>query len=961
MAPRTKKSNLATELRIEKALYLQPADWAKVHWREHVPLEKPAAMPFDLEKAQAHLRQLAGNVPYIWTWIDANIGIVMTRAEAHFWLTAMIEMSNRSTGKKFLQQFDSLKFTGDVSVTDLYIQLSKNNPDKARYGIIANQLKPEICLPLVNLLSREEFMSLLLAKYQPPADISIKDDWRIEMTSGRLQESLAEGFKKYILPYQSHSEIQLLKQEIEQALEIQSWPQDRSEKPSFLFYLAAALGVGASLCVSTYRRLKELVESWPDTFYHDHYRTEHHSPLSIVMGLESAEQIVFHARRLQLPIEDVRSWLAHTEFSAIDYVGDTILRTTDKTKREGLLKEFLECLQAPEIAPIMLKLTLARESGQIARKWLQDNPGNAIAGLIPIAAGEGPLAEAAIDFLRSMQRRGHQGFIEQCLQQESMEVTAVIRSKVLADRSQQHVVFDDRSTPDWLQKALELVKPLKKRGWAIDPSELPAITCENQRFSDNQISLVLDALEQSTLDAPHPFIGALKAHIDPLVLDGFAWKLLETWLAGGGPAKGKWALIAIGLIGCDPSAIKLSPLLQLWPRYSKHARVTLGLDCLKAIGTITALTQIDDIARNYKYSRLKSRAQECMEEIAKSRGITLEQLADRIVPNYDLDDRGQYIFDFGPRRFQLLIDGNLNPIVQDAQGKQMNNLPRRNKKDNSEQADRAIADWKVMKKQIGDALKVHSLRLEAAMVQCRTWQWREFESLLIQHPLMTHLAQRLVWATYDGRKASAMPNRGSLQTTFRVTEDWTCTDRDEHHYSPDSNATIGIVHPLWLDDATKFMWIEVLGENHIIQPFVQLSREVYALTAEEETQKEIKRFKDIPTPGNFLIKMMKNLGWFRGRMGDQGGYHFHHKYFKGAEITAMIGEYENLYSGQYPEENVNMTGCLFMRGQFPNLVEYPMSRSNPSLQEHILKLGEVDRTIVSEVLRDMSAIASGRL
>jgi Domain of unknown function (DUF4132) len=953
MAPRTKKSLTTTELKIERSLYLSPEDWTRVVGRESAPLEKPVAQPFDSvnpmlrerEQAHAKLTKIARSFYVTWQWPDADIAISLTKAEAHFWLTAMTQGSYENNVEDFLKQILSQQFTGDISVSDFYDQLFCQLSLTEVSGMIVDRLTPEICLPLFNLFSQEEFTNLLFGRQQPSEKLQVKDNWKLSRVSVELQSNLVTGFGKYILPYQTDAEIRFLQEELEQSFDILSWPQNYSDKLPPLFYLAAYLGD---------RRLLELVENWADDRYaHSIWEVEWHSPQSIVMGLGNVELIKLHMERLQLPVEDVRSWLAHTRFSAIDYVGKTILNTTNKSKREGLLKDLLASVQAPEIAPIMLKLSLASESGQIARKWFQEYPGNAIAGLIAIAASTGTLADAALEFLHAMKRRGHQAFIEQCLQQEPVEIVEVIRSKVLTDRAKGYIAFDDQSTPDWLRNALELVKPLKKRSWVIDPCELPAISIGNQQLSDAQVSLFLDALEQSTLAAPHPLVAELKDRVDRLVLDNFAWKLSETWLGGGGPPQGKWTLRAIGLIGSDPSAIKLAPLIRLWPQQSQHARTTLGLECLRAIGTTIALVQINDIAQNLKYSRLKTRAQECMQAIAKSRGITVEQLADRIIPNYGLDDRGQRIFDFGPRRFQLLIDGALNPIIQDTQGKQMSNLPRRNNKDNVEQADQAIADWKLIKKQIGDALKKHSPRLESAMVQGRTWHWGEFESLLIQHPLMTHLAQRLVWATFD--------DRGILQTTFRVAEDWTCADRDEHHYSPDANATIGIVHPLWLDDTTKFMWIEVMGENHIIQPFPQLSREIYELTADEANQQEIKRFQDVQIPCNFLAKMMKTYGWSRGRMGDRGEYYFHHKYFKQAGITAMIGKYDNMYSGQDPAEKAAMTGCLFIQGQSPDLLEYPLYAANLSLREQILQLREVDRMIISEVLRDMSAIVAGRL
>lgn len=159
--------------------------------------------------------------------------------------------------------------------------------------------------------------------------------------------------------------------------------------------------------------------------------------------------------------------------------------------------------------------------------------------------------------------------------------------------------------------------------------------------------------------------------------------------------------------------------------------------------------------------------------------------------------------------------------------------------------------------------KLHSLRLETAMVEHRTWNWQDFE-ILVRHPLMTHLVQRTIWATYDAQ------NR--LQSTFRVAEDQTYTDANDNAYNPDHQLLVGIPHPLSLDDSTKSFWGEVIGDYEIMQPFPQINRDIYFLTDEEREADEITRFADISIPGVTLVRMMESRGWLKGVLHDHGDY-----------------------------------------------------------------------------------------
>jgi len=501
-----------------------------------------------------------------------------------------------------------------------------------------NPITPEIVFPEVNLCSVEVLLNLT------------ENNDRICFPT--------EDFRTNILPYLTEEETSALRQRLGSQLSPAQWATGY-QRPSAAFHLAA--------CIGLHKELQTLVESWPD----DHYSSQRNyvynqRPQEIIFGLGDPVLVEMHMRRLKLRLHPpgsyisqtsayVRAWLAHTEYEALDYIRDSIL-SAEKKEDTAALTEAFALVKAPEAAPHMLELMLSSKVPRMACQWLKDNPAHAIAGLIPVAAGRGTLADAAIKFLQRMKRKGHEAFICTRLEQELAEIADKIRTKVLGAKKD-YIAFDSNTTPKWLHTAVADAigqKNVKQPTW-IDQTDLPAVVVGKYCLNSDQATALLLALQQSQLQSPHLLVSELKVMGDRSSLNNFAWQLFECWLSEGAPSKQKWAMIAVGLFGDDTSALKLVPLIRVWPGESQHSRAVLGLQCLRAIGSDMALMQINGIAQKLKFEGLKQQAKRCMEDIAKDRGLSQAQLEDRIIPACDLDKRGSRVFDFGSRQFQFVL------------------------------------------------------------------------------------------------------------------------------------------------------------------------------------------------------------------------------------------------------------------------------------------------------------------
>jgi predicted DNA-binding WGR domain protein len=903
----------AATLEIVRRVDAVPPPWMRRPDQPWVPQPRPAQPPFDLKDTLDQLgRSIRGQALWVPNWGERWIGLGLTPGEARYWFEVMTRTQAYLKATKMLAELRKIDY--DKALTRKQVVDRLSGPG----GCSPPQMAPV----LAGLLPLTEVVGLILMKKAPSSNPG-------------LQYRLLIGLRRYILPYLTEPEAEELRGAVRDRLD----PNDTEEAGWHAWCLAAYLGMHEELPAYAAARKDGEFEHYGQFYQGECWDTPH----LIIFNLPDYRQVESETRRLKLPLraaDAITAWLVHTQWHALGLPRDGILATTDKARAERMTKALAQA-NAPELAPVMLQL--ARESKAVAsaRQWLEDNPGNAIAGLIPAAAGEGKLAEAAVEHLREATKKGHGEFIEEQLQSAAPEVAVKVRQAILGHEEKTYPALDAKTTPRWLKQALSAAPPAKLPGF-VRPTRLPPVLIDRRRLSDEHLLALLAALKASPLGSPPPLAAALKQQADRAALDAFAWKLFEQWLAEGAPSKEKWAFLALGHLGGDAVALKLTPLVRAWPGESQHQRAVTGLECLRAIGTDTALMQLNGIAQKLKFQGLKNKAKEFMEAIAKDKGLSRDQLEDRIVPDLGLDQRGTRVFDFGPRRFEVVLGPDLKPLVRDDERKLRDDLPKPGTKDDAGKANAAVAEWKVLKKALREAVKVQAFRLEQAMVVGRRWAPDEFRTLLVRHPLMVNLVRRLLWGGHDAK--------GKLVRTFRVTEEGEYADAEDRPRTLDGLASVGVVHPLHLSEEERSKWGQVFGDYEVIAPFPQLGRPVYSLEKAEAKAKEIKRFAGKKVPATTLWGTLERLGWVRGAPGDGGMVHEHSKSFPAAGVTAVLGYEEGVAVGfMQGWGDQKLEGVFFVK---------TAERQSWFERKKALVLGQLDAVVLSEVLADLTLLAS---
>jgi hypothetical protein len=330
---------------------------------------------------------------------------------------------------------------------------------------------------------------------------------------------------------------------------------------------------------------------------------------------------------------------------------------------------------------------------------------------------------------------------------------------------------------------------------------------------------------------------------------------------------------------------------------------------------------------------------------AKELGMTTEELADRIVPDLGLDQRGQRVFDYGPRSFTVTLTPALELAVKNQDGKVLKTMPAPGKTDDPEKAPAASSEFKALKKQIKATISTQTLRLEQALSTGRTWTGEGWQELFVKKPVMRQFAVGLIWGVYD--------ETGALTDTFRYLEDGSLNTADEEEYELAENVQVGLVHPVELDKDALAEWKQQLEDYEIKQPFLQLDRPVTRVTGEQAEETSLDTFGGRVLNGLSLTGKLMGQGWYRGSILDGGGFYDFYREdgpigaqlnFEGASVGCEDGD-TTVYDIQFYKANTVSRGSYVYDALGHGSDGKPVEKD-----ERLLKLGQVPPRLFSEIV-----------
>lgn len=664
--------------------------------------------------------------------------------------------------------------------------------------------------------------------------------------------------------------------------------------------------------------------------YTDLYRALIHLPAAVALRLWE----------LTLPMRE--------RLYGIEDTGEAILARFDEAALPGLLSaiesdplaglQIAQSVASAAIAPLAARaLFKLKKAKPLAIDWLHDHSRDALVGLIPDAVGKPGAARDAAEFALRWLLAGNpelQTELDAAIAlyaRQDPQVGAAV-AQVMARDPLDQVPAKLPKLPTWFVPG-SLSRPQLKSGGAL---------------SDDTMNAIAEMLVFSPADEPYAGIALLRDACDAGSLAAFAWDLFSIWLTEGAVGKENWALRALGWLGDDETARRLTPIIRKWPGEAAHARAVQGLDVLAMIGSDVALMHLNGIAEKLKFKGLQEKAREKIAALAEARDLSPEELADRLVPDFDLDERGGLDLEFGPRRFRVGFDEFLKPWVKDENGTRLKDLPKPNKSDDPELSAAAASRWSTLKKDVRTVASLQIARLEGLLATGRRIPPAVFDTFFVQHPLIRNLSQRLVWGVYDDRAPASRPH-----TLFRVTEDLSCADANddplEIDFSDTATHLIGLVHPLQIAAEAREAWGNLFGDYEIAQPFAQLGRDAHALNADELDVLELTRFAGIEVDSKRL-RGFATGSWRLGSPQDGGGIWWIQRkvqFADGRQGWALLDFSDGLIVGGMEYEDSTQTlGKVTLDDN-----DWRWNQK----QQH--KFAELDPVTASEILRDLGRLA----
>jgi hypothetical protein len=475
------------------------------------------------------------------------------------------------------------------------------------------------------------------------------------------------------------------------------------------------------------------------------------------------------------------------------------------------------------VAAALLAHTDGRHA-KLAWQWIRDHVDATLVALVPAALGSGAHADLAAVKLRLLASSGDQERILAVASEYGAEALAAATAILGRDPRLDCPPRPPKMPSTWRPETLH--RPRLKSGRALPLSALEPIG---------------HMLKFSALEAPYAGLADVVEACEPRSLAEFSWSLARTWELAGAKRKDLWMLHSLAHFADDEVTRRTTPAI----------RDDNILGVLGTIATDAAAMELATIMARRSSHYGASPAEEQFERIAKKRGVTKDELEDRITPTAGLDPNGGAILDYGSRSLAVGFDARLEPYVVSESGEHVKQLPPKRKSDDKAKVAAAQERWRDLKEDVATIAERRVRAVERAMTVGRSWSKEEFLAYWVNHPLLFHMAQGIVWGVRVN---------GAITASFRVAEDRTFAGEADDAVDVPTGARVVVPHRLELGEAAE-RWSHVLVDYRVVPPLDQLTRAVYLLAPAEADAVTIERKLSAPFAYNLLDQALWRAGF----------------------------------------------------------------------------------------------------
>jgi hypothetical protein len=521
--------------------------------------------------------------------------------------------------------------------------------------------------------------------------------------------------------------------------------------------------------------------------------------------------------------------------------------------------------------------------------------------------------------------------IARVLAKSGIEVAAELEKKIEAvegiaefeGRLRKHVKSIRAPRSTWLD--LGALPPLySKEGDAFSELAIPWLMQQQARSPGSMAPEVAPV---------HPFFNRQRN-------GAFANALLDQWFSSGMKAADRWALDVAGLVGDDSIIRRLIDPIPDWCEKNHGSRGEWVAHAIALLGTDKALLTLDQLAHRFRNHRkyVGEAATAAMRTAAEMMGISDDELAERIVPDFGFDTDGCRLFKTRKGRLKVRMGMDFKLAWSSPEGSETAASPplKLGKAD-----DLAVKEFV---KSLKEVVTRMTHRLETSMISGRRWTVADWQGRFERHPVFRVFGMRQIWGVYDGS--------GKLLRTFRLYENGLTADgMGELEEFSEGAASVGLVHCLAMDDESRKAWGAHFARFKVKPVFKQIDRPVHALDELHRNRKQIQMTDEVTVTAGELRRELRGKGWSLGSTSDGGWIDCVYRKFPACGIEVYL-PVNGLHAASVKDDEVNVRAGYFARTvQGKKAYRDQMDVAEP------IPFGDVPPIVFSEVMADLKFLS----